>query len=95
MSDLTLAVEHFSSAVAALAIGEGSRRERLAEAWLSLIALEAHDIPDPLREQFRELERGWLEGDVDGLDDAETERAMRGILVVHAELLTLLPPATG
>jgi len=95
VSDLTLAVEHFSSAVAALAIGEGSQRERLAEAWLSLIALEADNIPEALREQFRELERGWLESELADLDDAETERAVRGILVVHAELLTLLPPATG
>ena len=95
MSDLSLAIEHFSKAVAALALREGTLRERLGDAWLSLIALESEDVPAVLRDQFRALEHGWLESEVAELDDEETEEAARGILVVHAELLTMLEPEPG
>jgi hypothetical protein len=89
-ADLAKAVERFGLAVSELALGHGGLRERIRDAWTHLLAVQAHDIPAGVRDQFREMESVWLFSDASLLSDDEAEDAARSILLMEAELLTLL-----
>jgi hypothetical protein len=73
-------------AVSELALGEGPLRERLDEAWLHLMTLQANDLPEGLRPAFRAMESAWLSSSVADLSGDQVREAGAAILALEEEL---------
>ena len=70
-------VDHFVRAVDALATGSGSIQDRLSAAWLELMAVTRHDLPEDLQEYFAVVESEIL-GSPDDSSSIGEEAATAG-----------------
>lgn len=90
------AVEQSFTAVRELALGLGVLAERLEGACDAVLSLESHEIPEPLRDEFKALI-----GDITVIDElsALTDTAAvalaQRVLVFHERMILSARPAQG